>query len=63
MNEEGLAEVEIAIYLFFLTLSFTSFVKIDQHLKKVEQRDLYEFEREWNKFTPSNVQRVHQEEK
>ena len=62
MNEKGIAEVEIAIYLFFLTLSFTSFVKIHHHLKIIEQRELHEFEREWNKFTPSNVQRIYKEE-
>ncbi len=63
MNEKGFAEIELAIFLFVLSCCLASFVKIDSHLKIVEKRDLHEFERKWNEFTPSNVQRVYQEKK
>jgi hypothetical protein len=59
MNQKGITEIEFALFLFFLTLSLVSFIKIDQHLSKVEQRDLHEFERNWNTFTPANVQRIY----
>lgn len=62
MNEDGIAEIELALYLFFLSLSIVSFCKIDKHLKTEEQRELHDFKREWDKFTSRNIQRVYTKE-
>ncbi|WP_157765784.1 hypothetical protein [Halobacteriovorax marinus] len=61
MSNRGSSELEVSIFLFALSLSFFSFVKISTYLRDIEQRDLNEFERKWNKFSSRTIQRVYKE--
>ena len=62
MNNKGIAQIELALFLFFLSLSLLSFCKLTINLQDIEKKDLDEFTREWNKFTTSKIQRVYKQE-